>query len=179
MSQGNYELLTPLGIDELRHSSLTRLYYIKNMLYTRKDTLTRLIIEDVYCRLLHSGPSHTFAQIRNMCWIPKGRTEVKKISRKCLICVHHQGGSDKMKPITPWPKGKVTESPAFKHTDLDYFGPLYIKQYKQRKKVWLCIVTCITVREIHHELVENMTSEQFLLALRRFVARPGKLNEII
>ena len=84
-----------------------------------------------------------------------------------------------MKPMAPRPKSKVTESPAFKNTGLDYFGPLYIKQHKERKKACVSIFTCITVRAIHLELVEDMTSEQFLLALRRFVARRGKLNEII
>ena len=84
-----------------------------------------------------------------------------------------------MKPMAPWPKSKVTESPAFEQTGLDYFEPLHIKQNKERKKAWVCIFACITVRAIHHELVEDMTSEQFLLALRRFAARPGKPNEII
>ena len=94
------------------------------------------------------------------------------------LCIH-QDGSCKMKPMAPWPKSKMTESPAFEHTGLDYFRPLYIKQNKERKKAWVCIFTCITVIEMHLELVEDMKSEQFLLALRRFVARRGKPNEII
>lgn len=44
---------------------------------------------------------------------------------------------------------------------------------------WVCIFTCITIKAIHLELIEGMTSEQFLLALRRFVACRGKPNEII
>ena len=84
-----------------------------------------------------------------------------------------------MKPMAPWPKSKMTESPVFEHTGLNYFRPLYIKQNKERKKAWVCIFTCITVIAIHLELVEDMKSEQFLLALRRFVARRGKPNEII
>ena len=38
---------------------------INPILLPRKDTLTRLIIEDIHRRLFHSGPSHTLAQIRN------------------------------------------------------------------------------------------------------------------
>ena len=45
--------------------------------------------------------------------------------------------------------------------------------------VWVCIFTCITIKAIHLELIEGMTSEQFLLALRRSVACRGKPNEII
>ena len=105
--------------------------------------------------------------------------EVNKLLKKCLTGVRHQGGPCKMKPMAPLPKSKVTESLAFEHTGLDYFGPLHIKQNKERKKAWVHIFTCITVRAIHFELVEDMTSEQSLLALRRFVACRGKPNEII
>ena len=48
-----------------------------------------------------------------------------------------------MKPMAPWPKSKVTESPAFEHTGLDYFGALYIKQNKERKgRGGGCYVIC-------------------------------------
>ena len=83
-----------------------------------------------------------------------------------------------MKPMASWPKSKVIESPAFEHTGLDYFRPL-LHQAKQRKKAWVCTFTCITLGAINLELLEDMTLEQFLLALRRFVARRGKSNEII
>ena len=62
---------------------------------------------------------------------------------------------------------------------LDCFEPLCIKQNKQRKKAWVCTFTCITIRVIHLELMENMTSEQFLLALRVIVTSRGKPNEMI
>ena len=74
-----------------------------------------------------------------------------------------------MKPVAPWPKIKVTESPAFEHTTLDYFGPLCIKQNKQTEKG----LGMHDVRAVNLELVEDPTSEQHLFALRRFVARQG------
>ena len=150
---------------------------INPIIFPRKGSLTRLIMEDIHRRLLHSSPSHTLTQIRNKYWIPKGRMEVKKILKKFLICVRYQGGPYKMKPLAP--KSKVIESRVFEHTGLDYFGPLHIKQNKERKKACVCIFISITVRGIHVEIVEDMASEKCLLALRRFVARGGKPNEII
>ena len=99
--------------------------------------------------------AHILTEIQNKYWLPKERMEVKKILKKCLLYACHHGGPCNMKPMVPWLKMKVKESPAFKHTGLDSFGPLHIKQNKERKKTWLCIFTCITVRAIHHELMDG------------------------
>ena len=74
---------------------------------------------------------------------------------------------------------QAIRSKAFTNTGLGYFGPLHIRQEKGQVKVWVCLFTCITVRAIHLELVEDMTAEQFLSALRRFITRRGKPDQII
>ena len=81
--------------------------------------------------------------------------------------------------MSPWPRKKVALSAPFTYTGLDYFGPIYIQAESSKEKVWVCLFTCVTVRAIHLELVKDMTAEQFLLALRRFIARRGKLTQII
>ena len=101
------------------------------------------------------------------------------ILKRCLICLRFQGGPYKVKPMAPWPTHKVIRSKAFTNTGLDYFGLFYIRQGKDQVKVWVCLFTCITVRAIHLELVEDMTAEQFLPALCRFIARCGKSDQII
>ena len=144
-----------------KQSSLGNLKWMKYkrqknpIILSRNDTLTRFIIQEMHCWLLDSSPAHTLAEIQNKYEIPKERMEVKKILKKCLIYACHHGGPHNMKPMGPWLKMKVKELPAFKHTGLDYFGPLHIKQNKERKKTWLCIFTCITVRAIHLELIED------------------------
>ena len=83
-------------------------------------------------------------------------------------------------PPMPWPKNKLTQSAPFKHTGLDYFGPLYvILQNRERKKVWVCLFTCIVVRAVHLEIVDDLTAEEFLLPLRKFIASRGNPSEII
>ena len=81
--------------------------------------------------------------------------------------------------MSPWPRSKTTESSPFTNTGVDYFGPLYIKNGGNRKKVWIGLFTCIVVRAAHLEVVEDRTAEHFLEAFRRFIARRGKPNKII
>jgi len=43
----------------------------------------------------------------------------------------------------------------------------------------LCLFTCLAVRAIHIEVIPDITAEQFLLCLRRFISTHGKPKQII
>ena len=149
------------------------------ILLPKRSHFTSLLIKKYHQKLFHSGVSHTLAQLRNEYWIPQGRAEVKKAIHDCGICKRFQGGPFKLPSMSPWPRKKEAKSAPFTYTGLDYFGPLYIQAESSKEKVWVCLFTCVTVRAIHLELVKDLTAEQFLLALRRFIARRGKPTQII
>ena len=74
----------------------------------------------------------------------------------------------------------VFKSP-FTITGVDCFGPVNIKQYKRTRtsdnkqiKRYGVIFTCLTTRAVHLELSIDMTTDSFLMTLRRFVARRGE-----
>ena len=157
-------------------------------LLPRKEYYTQLVIEDSHCNMLHAGVSQTLAEIRQNYWIPKGRSEVRKVLKNCKVCQRTEGGPFKMPKMPPWPKERVMQSVPFEYTGVDYFGPMYVKYYTAEstrseppvtKKVWICLFTCFAVRAIHLELAEDMTAEEFLLCLRRFIARRGKPKQIL
>ena len=157
-------------------------------LLPRKEYYTQLVIEDSHCNMLHAGVSQTLAEIRQNYWIPKGRSEVRKVLKNCKVCQRTEGGPFKMPKMPPWPKERVMQSAPFEYTGVDYFGPMYVKYYTTEstrgeppvtRKVWICLFTCFAVRAIHLELAEDMTAEEFLLCLRRFIARRGKPKQIL
>ena len=70
------------------------------------------------------------------------------------------------------PAGRVAyDQPPFSHCGVDLFGPLQIKQGRKRLKRWVVLFTCLTVRCVHLEVVENADTDAFINALRRFVNR--------
>ena len=144
----------------------------------KKSYLTQLIIKDCHERLFHAGASHTLSYVRRTYWIPPGRTKVRSTLLNCGICKRFQGGPFKMPKMSPWPISKITRSAPFSYTGLDYMGPLYTKEASQRTKVWICLFTCVTTRALHLEIVGDMTADQFLMALRRFIARRGTPTEV-
>ncbi|XP_053395705.1 uncharacterized protein LOC128555912 [Mercenaria mercenaria] len=148
------------------------------ILLPKNDHLTELIIERTHKELLHSGISQTLAKTRQKFWIIHGRATVKTVLNKCVLCRRHEGGSYKMPPMSALPSSRVTESTPFSRTGLDYFGPIYLKTSGEEKKVWICLYTCLVTRAIHLELVSDMSTEEFLLCLKRFIAQKGTPVEI-
>ena len=145
----------------------------------KKEYFTKLTVVHYHQKVLHSGVSQTLAQIRQEYWIPHGRALTKLILKCCLICKRTEGRPFVMPEMPPLPRERVARSVPFEFTGVDYFGPLYVKQSVQSseqdkevvsKKVWVCLFTCLTVRAIHLEVVKDMTAEEFILCLRRFMA---------
>ena len=95
-------------------------------LLPRKEYYTQLVIEDSHCNMLHAGVSQTLAEIRQNYWIPKGRSEVRKVLKNCKVCQRTEGGPFKMPKMPPWPKERVMQSVPFEYTGVDYFGPMYM-----------------------------------------------------
>ncbi|KAH1023673.1 hypothetical protein HUJ05_003284 [Dendroctonus ponderosae] len=80
------------------------------------------------------------------------------------------------------PASRVTPSPPFYNTGVDYAGPFKIKTHKGRggkvSKAYLCLFVCFSTKAVHLELATDLSMETFLLAFRRFVFRCGKPAQV-
>ncbi|GFV89548.1 integrase catalytic domain-containing protein [Trichonephila clavipes] len=72
---------------------------------------------------------------------------------------------------SPLPPDRVTDCAIFEVVGIDLAGPLFLKT---GEKVWITLFTCAVYRALHLELVNALSSDAFLLALRRFIARRGR-----
>ncbi|GFS62839.1 integrase catalytic domain-containing protein [Trichonephila inaurata madagascariensis] len=81
------------------------------------------------------------------------------------------------KPIdqltSPLPSDPINQTPAFSVCGLDFAGPLYVNNFGELQKSYIILFTCGVTRALHLELVSDMTTNSFLLAFRRFLARRG------
>ncbi|KRZ49409.1 hypothetical protein T02_14389 [Trichinella nativa] len=48
--------------------------------------LTGGLIHRCHQRQLHAGAEQTLAFLRQRCWVPKGRHQVKRMTRECMVC---------------------------------------------------------------------------------------------
>ena len=55
----------------------------RSLIYLPKSHYwTELLVKEYHEKLFHAGASRTLSQIRNLFWIPKGRTVVKSVLYK-------------------------------------------------------------------------------------------------
>ena len=145
------------------------------LLLARNHPLTPLIIADAHERVFHNGVKETLTEIRRRFWIVRGRSLVRGVIYKCVICRRIEGMHFPMPPPPPLPKCRVTEQPPFTFTGVDYAGPLFIRSEAsdQPGKAWICLYTCLVTRAIHLDVVLDMSTETFIRCLKRFAARRG------
>ena len=80
------------------------------------------------------------------------------------------------------PAERIKPQRAFSKTGVDYAGPMLLKIGRGRgsknEKAWIALFVCLVVKAVHLEVVTSLSTEAFLAALKRFIARRGKPNAI-
>ena len=99
--------------------------------------MTALVIKACHEQVLHSGLRATLAQVRSRFWIPKGRQTIKTMLKKCFLCKKHEGRPFTAPEPASLPEFRVRQSPPFSKVGVDFAGPLYIKEGKETKKVYI------------------------------------------
>lgn len=146
-----------------------------------KNNLTPLIIADAHSKTLHGGLQLMLCFLRSKYWILKAKSLAKKHVHKCLICAR-LNASARAQIMGHLPEIRVTPARPFLHSGVDFTGPFHILMSKGRGsksvKAYVAIFICMATKAIHIELVGDLTSEAFIGAFRRFVARRGKCSHI-
>ncbi|EPB79997.1 integrase core domain protein [Ancylostoma ceylanicum] len=129
---------------------------------------------------LHSGVHATIASIRRRFFIPSIRSIVAKIIRDCIVCKKTNCLPYRYPDVPSLPQERVARFRPFQKVGLDYLGPLYYRDhFHTRAKVWICLFTCTATRAVHLEVVYNNSTQEFVLAFRRFIARRGTPDQIL
>ncbi|XP_076301703.1 uncharacterized protein LOC143219714 [Lasioglossum baleicum] len=80
------------------------------------------------------------------------------------------------------PSSRVKQSRPFENVGIDYCGPFFIKEKKNRNRLkvksYVVVFICFVTKAIHLELVTDLTTETCLAAITRFFSRRGKAKNI-
>ena len=147
----------------------------------KRNDLIPLILEDAHLKTLHGGIKLMITYLISKYWIVGCKNLVKQYVHKCLTCARQRATTRQM-IMGDLPQSRVTPSRPFSRSGVDFAGPLYILKSKGKgaktSKAYICIFICMAVKAIHLELVSDLTSDAFIAAFKRFVARRGQCYEI-
>lgn len=151
------------------------------ILIPKRSKLTDLLIADAHIKTLHGGTQLMLTYLSTEYYIIGGKSVIKGYVRKCIPCV--KGAAKTSQQLMgQLPEARASPSRPFKCSGVDYAGPIKIRTTKGRghhaHKGYICLFICMATRAVHIEVVSDLTTQGFLAAFKRFVARRGLCTDI-
>ena len=113
-------------------------------------------------------------------WIINAKLVIKRVLSQCIPCkIENMKPSNQLMGQLPNERTAVFD-PVFTNTGVDYFGPILVKNSKRIRftsgynKHYGVVLTCLTTRATHLELAGDLSTDLFIPALKRFIARRGQ-----
>ncbi|XP_074036726.1 uncharacterized protein [Leptinotarsa decemlineata] len=146
------------------------------ILLPAKNYVVSLLLKREHIWLGHAGAQTVLANVRLQYWPLNGIREVKRVIHECMNCFRFRAVAAQQ-IMSDLPPDRVTLSRPFEKVGVDYGGPFLIKSSRLRKaptiKCYMAVFVCMATKAVHLELVSSLSSEAFLLTLKRFISRRG------
>lgn len=130
---------------------------------------------------LHAGQLTLMAIFKELFWLVRLKSAVKKVVYSCVTCFRANPASIQQY-MGDLPEARVTVALPFQSVAVDYAGFYNMKSGITRTapgtKVYISVFKCMRVGAIHLELVTDLSTQAFIAALDRFVSRRGCCSEI-
>ncbi|XP_018911500.2 uncharacterized protein [Bemisia tabaci] len=141
-----------------------------------KDKLVRLLVEKYHAVNLHPGPQLLQALISQKYWVLAGRSLFRSVVHKCVHCFRARP-SNAVPLMGSLPAPRVQPSAPFERTGVDYAGPFSVKLHSNRTArtvpAYVSVFVCLVTKAVHLEVVDGLSTPEFIAALQRFIARRG------
>ena len=144
-----------------------------------KDSyIAKLLIAHYHNKVHHQGRIFTQAALRQAgYWIVGAQKLIKAYIYKCVTC-RHLRGKHASQLMGDLPQERVELSPPFTHVGVDTFGHFIVKERRSELKRWCIVFSCMYSRAIHIEVVNDLSTDSFLQALRRLQSIRGPVTTI-
>ena len=159
----------------LAHSALTH-SQIHPLILDSKDKFVKCYFKHMHVCLGHCGASLLLCHTGLKYHVLGAKRLAKAVCNQCKKCIRL--ATDTRKQLMgQLPADRVTPSPPFYITGMDYAGPFKLKMGYVRKPciipAWVCVFLCFTTRAVHLEVVSDQKTDAFLATLKRFISRRG------
>ena len=148
-----------------------------------KGHVATLLISHFHEKVWHQGRHITEGRVRSEgYWIIGCSRLTSSILHRCVKC-RILRGQPSNQLMAELPVDRTTPAAPFAHVGIDVFGPYQISTRRTRggsanSKRWGLLFTCLVIRAVHIEVIEELSASSFLNAFRRFQSLRGKVDLI-
>ncbi|XP_077986124.1 uncharacterized protein LOC144440612 [Glandiceps talaboti] len=144
----------------------------------KNSHVSTLILCEIHEHGQHFGRSYILSKLREKYWIPNANSAARMMVSKCVVCRRQRAklGERKMADL-PADRLQANRQP-FTSVGVDYFGPIEVTVKRSTVKRYGVIYTCLAIRAIHIEIADALSTDSFINALKRFLARRGPVKTI-
>lgn len=132
-------------------------------------------IEYLHRLHLHAGPKVLLGIIRQKIWLINAREVVRKVVRNCIHCFHYK--PKLMNQIMGnLPADRLRVNRPFLVAGVDFCGPFpatHRSRGKMPYKTYIAVFVCFSSKAAHLEVVSDLSTNTFLMCLKRFISRRG------
>ena len=151
---------------------------VRPIILPSRNRYVELLVDHFHRKAGHHGRERVYNDLRARFWIIDMRRAVKKAWNNCQVCKNARA-----KPVIPemgqLPPSRLTPYvKPFTFCGVDYFGPMEVTIGRRHEKRWGALFTCLTMRAVHLELVDTLSTDSCIMALRRMISRRGAPKEI-
>ncbi|XP_062538364.1 uncharacterized protein LOC134206653 [Armigeres subalbatus] len=139
----------------------------------RDHHTTKLIIAHYHNKYNHQNHETAINELRQRYSIPRLRATYAKVRHDCQQCKNLRAAPQPPIMADLPPERLDAFARPFTHIGVDYFGPMEVVVGRRVEKRWGMLVTCLTTRAIHIEVVHTLSTDSCIMSLRSCVARRG------
>ncbi|XP_066553505.1 uncharacterized protein LOC136721589 [Amia ocellicauda] len=144
----------------------------------RDSHVSALLVKHYHERVHHQGRGMTINEIRsNGIWILGCSRAVSSHIYKCTTCRKFRRCTEQQR-MANLPEDRMETTPPFTYCGMDCFGPFHIKEGRKELKRYGLLLTCMCSRAVHIEMLDDLTTDAFINALRSCIAIRGIVRQI-
>ena len=151
------------------------------IMLSRNHKLSELLVSNYHRNVKHNGVRQTLAEFRSQFWVTQGKSFVKKILNRCVVCKRFNTRPYNYPKAPDLPNERVSNEVPFSFTGVDYLGPIYCKNVydvnstedEDMHKAFIALYTCASTRGVILDLVHNAEAKTFIDSFVRFISRRG------
>ncbi|XP_075154313.1 uncharacterized protein LOC142227952 [Haematobia irritans] len=144
-------------------------------LLPKDHRFSQLFIEYLHRKHYHAGPKCLIGILRERVWVINAREIARKVVRNCVHCFKYKPRLQQQ-IMGDLPADRFIAHRPFLICGVDFCGPFYTSYRIRGKapyKTYVALFVCFASKALHIEVVSDLSTNAFLLCLKRFVGRRG------